>query len=314
MSLGWTIAGILSAVIMMMASRTAITHATRVAQHLGIPRFYIGIALVAVGTDIPEIINSLISSYLGHGDVNVGDSVGSVYTQATLVLGLYPLLAGMTIVIVPRRMLPVQAATVVCLAIGIWLMRDGDVSRLDAGLLALGWLVGLSLVLLTSGEIAGDEQGVVIDGSALRSALISLLALAVVGGAAVILVKSIVTLSAELGIPEYVISFFAASIGTSLPELFVEYAALRRQEHAIALGDIYGSCLVDASLSVAAGPLLFPIAVSAPQAINGSLLAAAAIVITSVFLALRPKLDRRTGAAILGLYLAGYFAAAVGSV
>jgi cation:H+ antiporter len=310
MSVGlYIVACLASAVVMMAASRLAITHAISVAQRLSVPRFYVGVALVAVGTDIPEIVNSVISSYLGHGDVNVGDSVGSVFTQGTLILGLYPILASMTVT-VSRRSVSVQMVTLVCLAIGIWLMHDGNVSRLDAMLLTVCWLVGLFLVLKTSALDAGQKSGPSVGGSALKSAAISLFALALVGGAAVVLVKSIVAISADLGIPEYVLSFFAASIGTSLPELFVEYAALRRREHAIALGDIFGSCLVDASLSIAAGPLLFPIAVSVSLAVNGSLLAAVAVVLASLLLLVRPRLDSTACLVLIGIYLAGYLVSA----
>jgi hypothetical protein len=48
------------------ASRFALRQA--VAETLHVPLFLVGITVVANGTDTPEIINSLISSYLGHGD------------------------------------------------------------------------------------------------------------------------------------------------------------------------------------------------------------------------------------------------------
>lgn len=49
---------------------------------------------MSLGTDFPEIVNSIISSALGHVDINVGDSFGSVLTQMTLVLGLFPFIGG----------------------------------------------------------------------------------------------------------------------------------------------------------------------------------------------------------------------------
>jgi cation:H+ antiporter len=46
----------------------------------------------SIGTDLPEIINSIESSLLDHGNINVGDSLGSALTQISLVLGLFPFL------------------------------------------------------------------------------------------------------------------------------------------------------------------------------------------------------------------------------
>lgn len=94
MALLWIMAGVGSAVIMMAASHFAVRHAVAVAEKLHLPPFLIGITLVALGTDMPEILNSIVSSHLGHGDINVGDSIGSVFTQGSLALGLFPFVAG----------------------------------------------------------------------------------------------------------------------------------------------------------------------------------------------------------------------------
>lgn len=59
-----------------------------------------------------------------------------------------------------------------------------------------------------------------------------------------------------------------------MPELAVEITALRRGQKAMALGDVLGSCFIDASLSLGIGPLLFPISVSAAYALKGSAVAA----------------------------------------
>jgi len=63
-----------------------------VASALGISSLMIGLILVSVGTDLPEIANSIISCSQGQGDIDVGDSLGSILTQITLVLGLLPFL------------------------------------------------------------------------------------------------------------------------------------------------------------------------------------------------------------------------------
>ena len=55
---------------------------------------------MAIGTDLPEMANSIIASATGHGEINVGDSIGSVVTQATVVIGLLCLTGQLTS---PRR-------------------------------------------------------------------------------------------------------------------------------------------------------------------------------------------------------------------
>ncbi|UCF58973.1 MAG: hypothetical protein JSV15_00665 [Candidatus Bathyarchaeota archaeon] len=36
---------------------------------------------MSIGTDLPEIANSITSSAIGHGDINIGDSLGSILAQ-----------------------------------------------------------------------------------------------------------------------------------------------------------------------------------------------------------------------------------------
>lgn len=69
-------------------------HLTELDSSSRIPPFVIGITLASIGTDLPEIANSIVASVTGHGDLNVGDAIGSATVQATLVHGLLPMIAG----------------------------------------------------------------------------------------------------------------------------------------------------------------------------------------------------------------------------
>lgn len=52
--------------------------------------------------------------------------------------------------------------------------------------------------------------------------------------------------------------FFVVGIGTSLPELVVDITAIRKKHFDLAIGDILGSCLEDATFSIGIGQFLFP--------------------------------------------------------
>lgn len=76
------VAGIL---LMTLFSDKAVEHSVILASALGISPLMIGFTLVSIGTDLPEIVNSIVSCALGHGDINARDSIGSVLTQLTLI-------------------------------------------------------------------------------------------------------------------------------------------------------------------------------------------------------------------------------------
>ncbi|HEY5650550.1 MAG TPA: hypothetical protein VIW46_03815, partial [Acidimicrobiia bacterium] len=90
--LGWTLLAISGFWLALVASRRVATHANALVQATRLSPFVVGMVVLAIGTDVPEIVNSIVTSAAGHGDLNVGDSIGSTLTQMTLVLGILPFL------------------------------------------------------------------------------------------------------------------------------------------------------------------------------------------------------------------------------
>ncbi len=292
--------------ITVFASGRAVVEARSLVAGTRIPPFIIGITLVSIGTDLPEIANSIVASISGHGDINVGDSIGSAATQSTLVLGLLSILGG-AFVVGARRVAPIGIATVGALLLGAWLMADGMLSRSDAVILILAWIASSAIAMRQLPE--GSQPTMQVEAQdKLRRALMTMLALGFVGGGAATAVWAVTQLAAVLGAPEYLIAFFIASLGTSLPELAVALTALRTGLRDLAIGDVLGSTMLDTTLSVGAGPLIAPVAVTADQVVPGSLLAAAVIALVVVLLVLRRTLDWKSGSVLIGLYLCFYVA------
>jgi cation:H+ antiporter len=304
--LTWIFVAVAGFGIALLASRTAVQQAAKLAYGFSIPPFIIGVSFFAFGTDVPEIANSVMASLAGHGDLNVGDSVGSVVTQITLIFGLLPFLGGKFEVGRYRASI-ISLLTIVALALGAWLVADGYLSRLDGVFLLVIWIATTSIAW----RYAPAESEPVMVGPGGRLAfhatmvILSLLLVAAGAGSAV---KALTELSSAFGVPEYLISFFGSSIGTSLPELLVDVTALRQGQRDLAFGDITGSCLVDASLSIGAGPLIAPTAVTAALALRGAGVAMIVMFVASFIIWLRRKHDRLSGSLLLLLYVAVYVA------
>lgn len=298
----WLLLAALGFAAMTLGAKKAATSASLLAERSRLPPFLIGSTVLAIGTDLPEIANSFVSSASGHGDLNVGDSFGSVATQLTLVLGLLPFVAG------PMRtsrsaIRTTGVLTVVALAIAALLASDARLTRLDAAVLLAVWVVGSFVVHRRTAEPT-QLRIESATGDSARLMARTVVAISVVAGGATIAVIALARSAAILGVPEFVMSFFVASIGTSLPELAFDITALRRGDSELALGDAFGSSLVDATLSVAAGPLLFPISITAHLAVRGALTAIVATVAAMLLLGRGRLHGRRNGAALLVLYAA----------
>lgn len=298
----WIPAVLAALALALLGSRQTLRAAQALAVRLGMSPFLIGMTVVAFGTDLPEMANSITASATDHGDINVGDSIGSVVTQMTLVLAILCLIRP-----IPRDRRQIASAglvTVLAILVGAMLLSDGHLGRYDGLTLLAFWLVG-TLGVQRVGHVDVPQQHELF-----ASGLFALLrdlfvGLAAVAGGSVVVVLGFTELADLFGVPEYASSFLVLSLGTSLPELFIDSTALRQGDSQLAMGDIVGSSFVDATVSLGIGPALFPVAVSSSAAI-GSVLTAAIIGATVLFLLSRKIHDRRSAVVLFALYVVAY--------
>ena len=285
------------------SSDTAVEHSVSIASALGASPLVIGLILVSIGTDLPEVANSIISSTAGHGDINVGDSLGSVLAQITLVLGLLPFLVG-TFKVERKEVGIMGACQVLALIIAVSMAEKGYITRMNAFLLVVSWLIFMLIVRNVTKKKATEKKHKPPSTDRryfyhFRRAVLGFMGVAI---GAYVVIQSVIALSAVFNISEYLISFFVVAIGTSLPELVVDLTAIRKSQYELAIGNTMGSCIFDACVSIGIGPLIVPIAVSGRLAtITGSyaMLVSVAVILT---LALREKVDRASGALFIILY------------
>lgn len=291
--------------VALVASKVAVAYTRSLAALLGAPPFVVGVVLVALGTDLPEIANSIAAHLQGEGDVNLGDSVGSTLTQYTFVLGLFPLIVAL-IAVSRRQVGLVTLLTMGGLALTAFFAADGWLSRTDGIVLVVAWGVAMVAVTRLLPPTTPEDPPEVHVRGHLPQAGVVLVALAVVGTGAIVAVRALVELSERLGVPEFLLAFFGASLGTSAPEIAVDITALRQGAPAIALGDALGSSLIDSTLSIGIGPLVAPAAVTAGLAVTASLYTLGAVGLVGLILVARRRHDRISGALLMGLYAASY--------
>lgn len=303
----WVLGLVVGVAVAAGSSRRAVGAALETSESLGISAGLVGLSIMAVGTDLPEIANSIIASLSGHGDLNVGDSTGSALTQITLILAMLMLAAGLSLdldhseskVAVSTGLM--TTAALVALAI---MLSDGTLGRIDGIVLVSAWFV--SLVWMARRNRGGDHAPRVPDDRVGRAIARTLLWLSLVGVAATVIVRSFIEITDALGVPEFLASSIVLALGTSLPELVVDWTAIRRGAAALAIGDLFGSSLVDATLSVGIGPIIRPTAVST-QAMTGVLVIAVGVSVATLAVALVTS-RRGLAGSLLAVYAFGMLA------
>jgi len=295
---------IIGLALLAISSEKAVEHSIGVATALKLSPLMIGLVVVSLGTDFPEIVNSITSSALGHVDINVGDSFGSVLTQMTLVLGLLPFFAG-AFKVKREEVIVMGACEVLAFIATISMVEKGYISRMNAFFLVASWPL---LMLITRNAMKNPPSLGQTNGRLSHHLFLSVLGFTGVAAGAYIVVQSVIALSAVFSVPEYLVSFFIVAFGTSLPEIVVDLAALRKKQYEIAIGDAIGSSIIDAGFSIGIGTLLFPGNVTAPLAEKTGMYALICSIAVVAMLALRQKHDRKSGLLFIMLYALAYLA------
>ncbi len=289
------------------ASEKSVEYSTHIAHYLKVSPLVIGVFLVSIGTDFPEIVNSLISSYSGHGDINVGNALGSTLAQLSLVLGLVVLITG-RVVADRRNILVLGGALIFAVSLSAYLLLDGVLNQNDAVILIIAYI---GILIFTTRFTVRRHLGEEIDLSTIknsRNRTFLLLFASLIGVliGSVLIVESVIRISTQISLPEYLVSFFVIGLGTSLPELSVEIAAARKKQYGIMLGDLMGSNITDATLALGIGPLFFP------AAISGQIITPVAIYILLATFAivglfwLRGRIEKVDAILLILIYLTSY--------
>jgi cation:H+ antiporter len=306
------------AVLLYLGAEWLVAGAASLALSLRIPKLIVGLTVVAYGTSAPEAIVGVQSAWTGHGEVAIGNVVGSNITNLGLILGLSALIREVRIDAALRsRELPALLCSAVLLPAVLF---DGQVHRWEAGLLLLAalaytiWTVRASrratvlqqarqegVVLAEASETAG---GVAPTGRA-RQALTALLGLAILLVGSHMFVRGATSLALHVGMTERVVGLTIVALGTSLPELVTGIIAAIRGHSDIALGNVIGSnifnVLVCLSCAAWAGPVAAP-----PSAFRTDLAVLAAITLFSVVCMRGNGPIRRWQGAALGASYACY--------
>jgi len=115
-------------------------------------------------------------------------------------------------------------------------------------------------------------------------------------------VNSALDLSKALGVSAAFVGGVVLALGTTLPEISVSLAAIRRRNTGLAIGNLVGSCVVNLTLVLGAAAIIRPLRADFLTFMDLAAFSVLANVILFVFVR-SGKLEKMEGAAMLGLYI-----------
>jgi cation:H+ antiporter len=235
----------------------------------------VGLTVVAYGTSAPEIVVGVSAALDGHGQVALGNVVGSNLANIGLVLGITAIVRAPRVhATLRRRELPVFLGSAALVPL---LLMDGVIRRWE-GLLLMVLAMGYTMAMVhsvrtkrgvkaarldveTTAKAASDAGAAEPIGRsrAVISLVIGLGAL-LAGGHA--FVHGAVSLARAIGVSERLIGLTLVAIGTSLPELVTSVLAAHRGHSDLAVGNVVGSNIFNVLLCLGAAAVVHPIETS----------------------------------------------------
>ena len=262
---------------------------------------FIGMAVLAIGTDLPEIFvaaDASLHSLAGndYSGIVIGSAIGSCIGQFALVFGIAGFFgfASRPFRIGLRNTLFLLGG----LAVLAVFSQDGMVSR------AQGWLlIGIYALYLVSlalwrgppqpDHIQPPEHSVARDVTLLMAGLVLLL------GAAELTVTHAVGFAGYIGLSQLSVSAVIIGMGSSLPELSVSLMALWRGRGGLSVGNLMGSNVLDTLLVPGIGAAIYPLAVPSEVISVDIAVLAVVTVLVLTFLYVSPRGIKKPEALVL---------------
>ena len=225
------------------SAEKTVDNAEKLIKAFGIPAFLFGAVFMSVSTGLPEIATAIISAYEGVPGLSAGDITGSSLVNLTMVLG---------ITIIASKGMELHGED-------LELIRTGGIATMIAALvlivfqelsfLVVGLLFGIYGVFLYRAEHSAFkmDEGAKASKKTVLKTLIGISALLISARSMVVGAKGI---GEALGIPIEVLGATVVAVGTGLPELAFEISAVKKGDTSLALGDIFGSTLVNITLTL----------------------------------------------------------------
>lgn len=212
----------------------------------GISPLMAGLTIVAFGTSSPELFASVKAALSQHGDIAVGNVVGSNSFNIGVILALTALVCPVP---VHRQVIKIDAPIALAGAVLLpFLLLNHTLGRFE-GLLLIAGLVAYTTmnIVLTRRQAragAGDPNDAAVPAVSRHwgvdiAFILAGLALLVLGSS--LLVENSIALAKALGVSEAVIGLTIVAAGTGMPEFAASLVAALRKQPDIAVGNVIGS-------------------------------------------------------------------------
>ncbi len=230
--------------VMIESSRWTIDTSIRLSDHYGISKLAFGFIVVAVFVSLPDLMVGAISALEGQPNLGVGDALGSTVANICLVIGVATVFRKIKIT---RKHVLDSAEMLLLISLIPLTLLVNITAHTGEG------LVLLSVFLFYAFFVMKEKIPAQVDGK-IKEKNVGSVITTFVGGIFLLLVSSnflvhaAIDIATSLNVPAGIIGLTLVSFGTTIPELIINFTAVRKGEVALAIGEILGSSVLNLTL------------------------------------------------------------------
>lgn len=240
-------------------------YAVQLAENFRLSQYVVGFIFVAVISILPEAFISLSSSFEGMPAFGLSTLFASNIADLTLVFAIIIAISGRDIKI-ESEILKNNIIYPFLFLIPIILGLDGYYSRIDGSVLIIAGVIFYFFAFKNGNSYKPPKPlRLNYNDGYIKNLIFLILSILLLIIGAHFTVTSAVNLAHNLGINPIFIGMLVVAIGTTIPELFFSLEAVKRNNDSLAVADILGTVLADATIVVGIMALITPF--SFPQKI-----------------------------------------------
>lgn len=230
--------------IMAKASKVVIDSSLIITEYTGLSQLSIGFIIIALAVSLPDFMVVVTASFAQKSALAIGDALGSSIANICLVLGIATLVRRVDVE--RRHMLDSAELLLLISIVPALILSKGFVGLYEGVILIIVFFIYVFFTLknrftlnIKDGVTKKQWRGAFI---------LFFMGIFVTIVSAQFVVSSASEFAQFVGVSEALIGMTLVAFGTTLPELALDFTAIRKGQFSLAIGDILGSTVINLTL------------------------------------------------------------------
>ena len=298
---------LISIILLYFGTSWLIKGSSSLALKAGVSSLVAGLSFAAFGNSSPELAVSVNAALSGHGNIAIGNVIGSNLFNICMILGISAIVAPLKI---RMQLLKIDIPALILSATGfILVFVDRQISRSEGVILLLCLVLYLLFkIILARRKQSAElhtEFGNSISNQKMKwywavGMLVLGIAILVVGSE--LLVKGAVAIARSLEVGETIIGLTVIAAATSMPLLFFSVVATVRKKYDLAIGNVIGASIFNILGTIGISAVIHPLSALAISNIDLFIMIGVTLLLLQ-FLRSKYILKRDDGIFMIVMYL-----------